>query len=64
MRLILLLSGIAIAAEPDFPLTADSQPQASVPKGELIKGSYTAHDCSVFPGTECDYQIYLPAGLR
>jgi enterochelin esterase-like enzyme len=63
LRLILLLSGIAAAAEPDFPLTADSQPQASVLKGEIIKGSYTAHDGSVFPGTERDYQIYLPAGL-
>lgn len=61
--LLLLLSGIIHAAEPDFPLTADSQPQASVPKGELIKGSYTTHDGSVFPGTVRDYQIYLPAGL-
>ncbi len=51
------------AAEPDFPLTADSQPQPNVPKGELIEGSYTAHSDSVFPGTVRDYQIYLPAGL-
>jgi enterochelin esterase-like enzyme len=51
------------AAEPDFPLTADSQPQASVPKGELITGSYTVRDGSVFPGTVREYQIYLPAGL-
>lgn len=52
------------AAEPEFPLTADSKPQADVPKGEIIKGSYTARDGSVFPGTQRDYQIYLPAGLN
>ncbi len=60
--LLPLLLLAAHAAEPDFPLTADSQPQASVPKGEIFKGSYTARDGSVFPGTERDYQIYLPAG--
>jgi len=62
----LLFLGLALstlAAEPDFPLTPDSQPQANVPKGEIIKGSYTARDGSVFPGTVRDYQIYLPAGL-
>jgi gluconolactonase len=61
--LFLGLAFSILAAEPDFPLTADSQPQASVPKGEIIKGSYTARDGSVFPGTVRDYQIYLPAGL-
>jgi enterochelin esterase-like enzyme len=66
MRRLLFLPFLLLAAhaaEPDFPLTADSQPQATVPKGEIIKGSYTARDGSVFPGTERDYQIYLPAGL-
>ena len=66
MRRLFLLPLLLLAshaAEPDFPLTADSQPQASVPKGELITGSYTVRDGSVFPGTVRDYQIYLPAGL-
>ncbi|GEP43336.1 SMP-30/gluconolactonase/LRE family protein [Brevifollis gellanilyticus] len=65
MRLLLLplfLLSIAIAAEPEFPLTADSQPQAGVPKGTMLKDSYKARDGSVFPGTEREYQIYLPAG--
>jgi enterochelin esterase-like enzyme len=29
----------------------------------MLKDSYTAKEGSVFPGTERDYQIYLPAGL-
>ena len=59
----LLLAPFLLAAEPDFPLTADSQPQPNVPKGTLLKDSYTAKESSVFPGTERDYQIYLPAGF-
>lgn len=65
MRLLLLpflLFSIATAVEPEFPLTADSQPQANVPKGTMIKDSYKAREGSVFPGTEREYQIYLPAG--
>jgi enterochelin esterase-like enzyme len=63
LSLLFLLSLYVAAAEPDFPLTPDSQPQASVAKGEIIKGSYTARDGSVFPGTEREYSLYLPAGL-
>ncbi|MES2594136.1 MAG: alpha/beta hydrolase-fold protein [Verrucomicrobiota bacterium] len=65
MRLLLLplfLLSFAAAAEPDFPLTADSQPQTGVPKGTMIKDSYKAVDDGAFPGTEREYQIYLPAG--
>ncbi|MES2736008.1 MAG: alpha/beta hydrolase-fold protein [Verrucomicrobiota bacterium] len=51
------------AAEPEFPLTADSKPQAEVAKGTLIKDSYTAPESSVFPGTVREYQIYLPVGF-
>jgi len=51
-----------LRAEPEFPLTADSKPQPDVPKGTMIKDSYTAKEGSVFPGTQREYQIYLPAG--
>mgnify|MGYP000523499186 FL=1 len=34
-----------------------------MPKGTLIKDTYTAKAGSVFPGTQRDYQIYLPAGF-
>ena len=66
MRLFLpclLLAAGLTAAEPEFPLTADSQPQPGVAQGTLVKGRHTAKPGSVFPGTERDYQLYLPAGF-
>ncbi|WP_395731819.1 alpha/beta hydrolase [Prosthecobacter sp.] len=66
MRFILaslLLSLTAFTAEPEFPLTEDSKPQPGVPKGALIKENYTAKEESLFPGTQREYQIYLPAGF-
>lgn len=66
MRFILaslLFSLTAFTAEPEFPLTEDSKPQPSVPKGTLIKDSYIAKEASLFPGTQREYQIYLPAGF-
>jgi len=61
--LLALICANLIAAEPEFPITEDSKPQDGVPKGELLKGSYTAKAGSVFPGTVREYQIYLPAGV-
>lgn len=58
-----LLISLSLHAQDDFPLTEDSKPQPNVPKGQMIKDSYTARDGSVFPGTEREYQIYLPANL-
>lgn len=66
MRATLLLPLLAFAvtaAEPEFPLTADSKPQPGVPKGTLIEDVHTADENSVFPGTEREVKIYLPAGL-
>jgi gluconolactonase len=60
---LLLLSHVALAAEPEFPLTEDSKSQPNVPKGTMLKGTYLATEGSVFPGTEREYQIYLPAGF-
>jgi len=59
---LLLLGSVLHAAEPEFPLTADSKPQEGIAKGQLIKDTYKARADSVFPGTEREYQIYLPAG--
>ncbi|RBP37317.1 sugar lactone lactonase YvrE [Roseimicrobium gellanilyticum] len=61
--LFLLLSPQVKSAEPEFPLTADSKPQPDVPKGELIKDTYTADGKSCFPGTQREYQLYIPQGL-
>lgn len=63
LLLLLLLTSRLSAAEPDFPLTKDSKPKAEVPKGELVKGSYTAKEDSVFPGTEREYTLYLPSSF-
>ena len=60
--LLLLLTPRVEAAEPEFPLTADSKPQPDVPKGGLIKDTYTS-DKTIFPGTQREYQIYIPNGL-
>jgi len=58
-----LFSHAALAAEPEFPLTEDSKPQPQVAKGTMLKGVHIAPESSVFPGTEREYQIYLPAGF-
>lgn len=58
-----LLISLSLHAQDDFPLTEESKPQPNVPKGQMLKGTYTAKDSSVFPGTEREYQIYLPANL-
>lgn len=59
---IILTSG-TIRAEESYPPHPDSVVQEGVPKGELIKGTFNAGQSSVFPGTEREYQIYLPAGF-
>jgi hypothetical protein len=57
---VLLLAAVAtaLAAEPEFPLTADSKPRDGVPKGEVLK--FTFEKSKIFPGTFRDYAIYVP----
>lgn len=59
----LVLSGASVFAADDYKPGPDSLPQAGVAKGTLIKDKYVARKGSVFPGTEREYQIYIPAGL-
>jgi enterochelin esterase-like enzyme len=59
---LLILTASLIAAD-DFPITEDSKPHDGIPKGELIKATYIAKEYSLFPGTEREYQIYLPPNL-
>jgi gluconolactonase len=61
--LLLLMLPLLVLAEPEFSLTEDSKPHPEVSKGELIKDNYTAKEGSVFPGTQREYQIYLPVGF-
>ncbi len=60
--LLALLCASAFAAD-DYKPGPDSMPQAGVAKGQMLKDTYLAKDGSLFPGTEREYQIYLPAGL-
>src|SRR5262249_28975882 len=43
-----------------YALGADSQPQASVPKGTVSK--HVLAPGKYFPGTPHNYQVYVPAG--
>jgi len=44
-----------------YPLTADSQPQDGVPRGERIKGTFD--QSKIFPGTTRSYTVYVPPQL-
>lgn len=59
----LALTCAGVFAADDYKPGPDSLPQANVPKGTLIKDKYVAKAGSLFPGTEREYQIYIPAGL-
>jgi gluconolactonase len=61
----LLAAGALLAADSPnpYPPGPDSEPQAGVPKGERIRGVFTAGTNSVYPGTVRDYTVYLPQQL-
>ena len=52
----------AASAQPaeDYKLSPDSQIQAGVAKGSVQK--FTLRDSKIFPGTQRDYWVYVPAG--
>jgi sugar lactone lactonase YvrE/enterochelin esterase-like enzyme len=49
---------LALAVEPEYPLTEDSKPHDDVPKGELIKFEFA--NSKIFPGTTREVTIYVP----
>jgi enterochelin esterase-like enzyme len=49
---------LALAADADYVLGPDSQPQAGVPAGEVKK--FTFAESKVFPGTTRDWALYIP----
>ena len=55
---ILSFAGL-VDARADYPLTKDSLPQPGVPKGSVTQHRWT--NSKVFPGTQRDYWIYVPA---
>jgi gluconolactonase len=65
VRQALLLGIVLLAAtaraQTEYPLTADSERQAGVPPGQVTKHTWTS---TVFPGTQRDYWVYVPAQYR
>lgn len=57
--LLPLCAALAVGAAAQNDLTADSKPQAGVPKGEVLKFSFDRS--KIFPGTYRDYWVYVPA---
>ncbi len=58
LALLLLIPAVAAAAK-DYPLTADSKPQAGVPKGKVL-GPFSWKS-KILPGTVRNYWVYEPA---
>src|SRR5882672_8308909 len=50
-----------IVALADYPLGPDSERHAGVPSGTVSKHSWTSR---IFPGTQRDYWVYVPAQYR
>lgn len=65
MRQALLLGAVLLAAtaraQIEYPLTADAERRAGVPAGQVTRHQWTS---AVFPGTQRDYWVYVPAQYR
>jgi enterochelin esterase-like enzyme len=55
---LLALSTSSFAADADYKLGPDSQPNPAVPKGELR--TFTLKDSKAFPGTTREWSLYIP----
>ena len=56
--LALLVTSSLFAAD-DYKLGLDSQPQEGVPQGKVTQGKWVSE--KIYPGTERDYWVYVPA---
>ena len=59
LLLHLLLVSVPMKAQESYPLHPDSQVKEGVPRGKVTE--YRFEKSSVFPGTERDYFVYVPA---
>lgn len=57
--LLLLLTGLPAPGQVEYPLGPDSQVQDGVPRGRIEQFQWKSE---VFPGTERDVWVYIPAG--
>lgn len=53
------LAVVPALAVDDYQLGLDSMPQEGVPKGRILQGKWVSE--KLYPGTERDYWIYIPA---
>ncbi|MDX1979045.1 MAG: SMP-30/gluconolactonase/LRE family protein [Bryobacteraceae bacterium] len=60
-RLIALCWLAAVVPAQEYPLGLDSQRQAGVPAGTVTKHTWSSR---IFPGTQRDYWIYVPAQYK
>src|SRR5436190_13317273 len=56
-----LAVAVPAAAQTDSPLGPDSERHAGVPAGTVTKHTWTSR---IFPGTQRDYWVYVPAQYR
>ena len=60
-----VLAGAALVpsahGQTEYPLTRDSERQADVPAGKVTRHAWTSR---IFPGTQRDYWVYVPAQYR
>jgi gluconolactonase len=62
--LMLLFTGCVMAQSTteSYPVDPDSEEQAGVPKGEILK--FTFADSKIFPGTSREVSVYIPAQYK
>jgi len=60
--LTLTIVTASIGAQQDYKPGPDSSPQPGVPKGEVLKLSFS--QSKIFPGTVRDYWVYVPAQYK
>ena len=58
LLLALLAAALPLPAADDYQLGPDSQPNASVPRGEIRSGKFDAS--RIFPGTTREFFVYVP----
>ena len=59
--LLLFGSAVSLFAADDYQPGPDSKPQADVPQGEVLKGTFD--QSKIFPGTWREYWVYVPRQL-
>jgi len=58
LPLVLLATTLLVRAADDYKLGPDSMPQEGLSRGTVTKDHWLS---KIFPGTERDYWIYVPA---